>query len=190
MSRRSLGSVFGHEKDILGATKAAREHGYKIEDVYTPYAVHGMDAAQGLKKSKLPYVCLGLGLAGAAAKLWYQLWTSATSWPVNVGGKPLKSVPAFVPVTFEIMVLFAGVGTVIALLLVSRLWFGKKPKVLYDRVTDDRFVLVLEETDATFDVNDVRRIFHRYNLISMEERVEGSVRLVSQKEKVEWAEVD
>lgn len=189
MSRRLLVSVFGHEKDILGATRAARESGYKIEDVYTPYAVHGMDDAQGLKKSALPYVCLGLGLAGAAAKLWYQLWTSATSWPVNVGGKPLKSVPAFVPVTFEIMVLFAGVGTVIALFLVSRLWFGRKPKVLYDGVTDDRFVLVLEETDATFDVNEVRTMFRRYNLISMEERAEGAVRLVPQREKVAWAEV-
>lgn len=189
MNRRLLVSVFGHEKDILGATNAARGRGYKIEDVYTPYAVHGMDEAQGLKESKLPWVCLGLGLTGAMAKLWYQLWTSATSWPVNVGGKPLKSVPAFVPVTFEIMVLFAGVGTVIALLIASRLWFGKKPKVLYDGATNDRFVLVLEETDATFDVDEVRRLFEQYHLISMEERVEGSVRLIPQKETVAWAEV-
>ncbi len=188
MSKRLLVSVFGHESDILGATRAAREAGYTIEDVFTPYAVHGLDAAQGLKKSRLPFVCFGLGLTGAAAKLWYQLWTSATSWPVNVGGKPLKSVPAFVPVTFEIMVLFAGVGTVIALLIASRLWFGRKPKVLYERSTDDRFILVLEETDAMFDVKEVRKLFDRFNLIAMEEQMEGSVRLVPRKEAAAWAE--
>lgn len=188
MSRRLLVGVFGHEKDILGATKAAREAGYRIEDVYTPYAVHGMDAAQGLRKSRLPWICLGLGLAGAAAKLWYQVWTSATSWPVNVGGKPLRSIPAFVPVTFEMMVLFAGVGTVLAFFLISRLWPGKKPNIRYERVTDDRFALVLEQTDAAFDVGEVRRMFERYNLISIEEQVEGSVQLIPRKEKVGWVE--
>jgi hypothetical protein len=187
MSRRLLVSMFGREEDILAATKAAREGGYTIDDIYTPYAVHGLDDAQGLRKSRLPWICFGLGLSGAAAKLWYQVWTSATSWPVNVGGKPLRSVPAFVPVTFEIMVLFAGIGTVIALLLVSRLWLGKKPKVLYDRVTDDRFVLVLEETDATFDLEKVRRLFEHYHVISMEERVEGSLRRAPVKRKAQWA---
>lgn len=173
MSRRLLVSVFGDEKDILSATHEARVQGYKIVDVYTPFAVHGLDDAMGVKPSKLPWVCFLLGLTGAVAKLWYQIWTSATSWPVNVGGKPLSSVPAFVPVTFEITVLFAGVGTVLAFFLVSRLRPGKKPAVLYDGVTNDRFVLVLEQTDASFDVERVRTMFQRHNLLHLEERVDG-----------------
>lgn len=176
MSARYLVSVFGNEKDILAATREAREQGYKIVDVYTPFAVHGLDDAMGVKPSKLPWLCFGLGLAGAVAKLWYQIWTSATSWPVNVGGKPLSSVPAFVPVTFEIMVLFAGVGTVLAFFAVSRLRPGKKPPVLYEGVTNDRFVLVLEQTDAAFDVDRVRSMFKHYNLIHLEERVDGVAR--------------
>jgi hypothetical protein len=174
MSKRLLINVFADEHDILDATKTARENGYKIEDVFTPYAVHGLDAAQGLKPSKLPWICFALGLTGAIAKLWYQIWTSATSWPVNVGGKPLRSVPAFVPVTFEIMVLFAGVGTVLALFIISKLRPGKKPKVVYDQATDNRFVLVLEETDAAFDVRKLRAMFEPYHLVHMEERMESS----------------
>ena len=181
MSKRLLASVFEHEHDILGATKAAHENGYKIEDVFTPYAVHGLDEAQGLKPSKLPWICFALGLTGAVAKLWYQIWTSATSWPVNVGGKPLKSVPAFVPVTFEIMVLFAGVGTVLALFIISKLRPGKKPKVFYERATDNRFVLVLEETDGAFDVQKLRTMFEPYHIVHMEERMETNGKETNQR---------
>jgi hypothetical protein len=171
MTKRLLVSTFAHEQDILAATTAARENGYSIIDVYTPYAVHGLDKAMGLRPSRLPWICFGLGITGAIAKLWYQIWTSATSWPVNVGGKPLKSVPAFVPVTFEIMVLFAGVGTVLAFFFISRLRPGKRPKVNYQGVSDDRFVLVLEETDARFDVPSLRAMFTPFHVVSMEERV-------------------
>ncbi len=172
MSKRLLISAFEQDKDILGATKTARESGYKIVDVFTPYAVHGLDTAQGLKPSRLPWLTFVLGISGAIAKLWYQIWISATSWPVNVGGKPLKSIPAFVPVTFEIMVLFAGVGTVLAFILISKLRPGKKPNVLFERVTDNRFYLVLEETDAAFDVNSIRKMFEQFNVVHIEERVE------------------
>ncbi|MBI5217040.1 MAG: DUF3341 domain-containing protein [Ignavibacteriae bacterium] len=182
MSKRLLVSVFEHEHDILGATNAARENGYKIVDVFTPYAVHGLDAAQGLKKSKLPFVCFALGLTGAVAKLGFQIWTSASSWALNVGGKPFKSVPAFVPVTFEIMVLFAGVGTVLTFLIISKLQPGKKPKVNFSGATDNRFVLVLEQTDAAFDIRKIRDMFQPFHLVEMEERIETSGGLLNVKE--------
>ncbi len=171
MNSRYVVGAFEREQDILRATSAARENGYHIIDVFTPYAVHGLDKAMGLKPSRLPWICFTLGITGAIAKLWYQIWTSATSWPVNVGGKPLKSIPAFVPVTFEIMVLFAGVGTVLFFLLISNLRPGKKPGVLFDGATDHRFYLVIEETDATFDLRKIRELFAPFNLVSLEERV-------------------
>ena len=68
----------------------------------------------GLRPSRLPWVCFVLGLLGAVAMLLFQYWATAVSWPINVGGKPWNSLPAFVPVTFEVMVLCAGVGTVVA----------------------------------------------------------------------------
>ncbi|MBM4176958.1 MAG: DUF3341 domain-containing protein [Ignavibacteria bacterium] len=172
MTRRLFISYFENEKDILNATRAARDNNYEILDVFTPYAVHGLDDAIGLKPSRLPWVCLGLGLLGAIAKLWYQVWTSATSWPVNVGGKPLRSIPAFVPVTFEIMVLFAGVGTVLTFIIISKLRPAKKPKSLYKRVTDNRFALVLVQSDASFDVKSASEIFASFNAVEFEERLQ------------------
>ncbi len=172
MNRRLLVSVFGSEHDILGATKDARERGYEIVDVYTPYAVHGLDAAQGIKPTRLAFICFILGLSGAAAKLGFQIWTSAWDWPVNVGGKPLISIPAFVPVTFEVMVLFAGVGTVLAFLLRSKLRPGKKPERVFEGATNDKFVLVMAQNDAAFDIGKVKEMFTPYDLLHVEERVE------------------
>lgn len=172
MSRRLLAAWFGREEEILGATRAAREAGYEVLDVHTPYAVHGLDAAAGLRPSRLPWICFALGLTGAVAKLWYQIWTSATSWPVNVGGKPLNSVPAFVPVTFEMMVLFAAVGTVLAFFVVSRLRPGARPRHVYERSSNDQFTLVIVQGDARFDAAEAGALFRRFNLIRMEERLD------------------
>jgi hypothetical protein len=172
-SRRTVVGFFEDEQDILEVTRAVRAAGLKIVDVYAPYAVHGLDRVMGLEPSRLPLVCFLLGLFGAAFKVWFEFWTSATDWPLNVGGKPFNSLPAFLPVTFEVMVLFAGVSTVIAFFIVRRFWPGKKAFVFDPAVTNDRFVLVLEETDAAFDQTLVRRLFRQYNAARVEERVEG-----------------
>jgi len=173
MSRRLLLGFFENEADILGATRATRQAGFRIADVYAPYAVHGLDRAMGLTPSKLPWVCFLLGLAGAAFKVWFEFWTTAQDWPINVGGKPWNSLPAFVPVTFEVMVLFAGLSTVAAFLFVSRLWPGKSAALPDPRITDHRFLLVIEESDAAFDPVKVQRLLQEYNVTRVEERVES-----------------
>lgn len=170
MARRTLIAVFEREEDILAATDAARRDGLSILDVYTPYAVHGLDRAMALQPSRLPWVCFLLGLAGAAFKVWFEYWTTAVSWPIDVGGKPWNSWPAFVPVTFEVMVLFAGVSTVAAFFLVAGLRPGRPAVLVHPRVTDDRFVLLLDEPDATFDAARVRRLLERHHAVAIEER--------------------
>jgi hypothetical protein len=173
MSRRLLVGIFDHEDDVLEATRVSRERGLTIVDVYSPYAVHGLDEAMGLRPpSTLPWVCLVLGLAGAGFKVWFEFWASAVDWPINVGGRPWNSLPAFVPLTFEVMVLFAGVSTVIAFFMVTRLHPGREAVVPDPRVTDDRFVLILEETDAAFDVDAVRALFEQRHAVRVEERIE------------------
>lgn len=143
MSRTRVICEFAREEDLVGAAEAARDRGMEIEDAYTPYAVHGLAAAMGLAHSRLPRVTLVLGLLGAASFLAFQYWASAISWPTNVGGRPWNSLPAFVPVTFEVMVLFAGVGTVIAFLVVTGHHPGRRPRSSVPGVTDDRFALVI-----------------------------------------------
>ena len=83
-NRRFLLGVFENEEDILSATNEARERGLEIADVYTPYAVHGLDKAMNLKPSRLPWVCFALGIAGASFKVWFEFWTSASDWAIQV----------------------------------------------------------------------------------------------------------
>ncbi|MCF6285443.1 MAG: DUF3341 domain-containing protein [Candidatus Hydrogenedentes bacterium] len=173
MSRRIFLSVFDNEDDIMDAARAVREEGLTIVDIYAPYAVHGLEKAAGFAPSRLPWICFALGLAGAAFKIWFEFWTTSTSWPINVGGKPWNSWPAFLPITFEVMVLAAGVGTVLALFITSRLWPGKKAVMPFPGVTDDRFALILEEKDATFNADAVRRLCEKYNAVHTEEREEN-----------------
>ena len=172
MSRRVLLGVFQNERDILEATRAARASGLKVLDVYTPHAVHGMEEAMGLQRSRLPWVCFVAAAIGAFLKLWFEYWTAVVNWPLNVGGKPWNSLPAWVPVTFEVMVLSAGVSTVVAFFLISRLWPGRRAALPVPRVTDDRFVLALEEADAAFDLRSVKRLLEKFNVVSVEERLE------------------
>ncbi len=171
-NRRFLLGVFEREEDILAVTRAARDGGFTIADVYAPYAVHGLDEAMGLRPSRLPWVAFALGVLGAGLKVWFEFWTTAQSWPINVGGKPWNSLPAFVPVTFEVMVLFAGIGTVLAFLSGRGLLPGRRARMPVEGVTDDRFALVLEETDATFDLGRAEALFARHGAVLVEERNE------------------
>ena len=171
MSKRVLVVTFAAEDTLLQAARAARTAGLKIRDAYTPYAVHGLDEALGWRPSRLTWACGLLGFAGVAIMTWFQFWTSAVDWPINVGGKPWNSLPAFVPVIFESLVLPAGVGTVLVFLAISKLYPGRRPAMTIDRVTDDRFALLLEETTASFEWQQAAALFAQYQALAMEERV-------------------
>ena len=169
---RLLVSVFEREDDVVQATTAARKEGLEIVDVYTPYAVHGLDRAMGLPPSRLPWVCFLLGLLGAVTMTIFQFWASAVSWPINVGGKPWNSLPAFVPAIFEITVLCGGVGTVLFFFW----WAGMRPglqSAMSDtRVTDDRFALVLLASGASFDRDRAEKLLAQFHPVKVEERSE------------------
>jgi hypothetical protein len=176
MSNRVLVATFDHEDDLLAATAAVREKGMRIVDAFTPYAVHGLDRVMGLKPSRLTWVCFICGMTGALGMLWFEHWTASVTWPIDVGGKPWNSLPSDVPVAFEAAVLLAGFGSVFALFGVSRLFPGKKPRTVWPRVTDDRFVLVIDEFDATFDVSSVQLMLEEFNVVETEEHVQAGGR--------------
>ena len=136
-------ATFDDADHLVAATRTARAAGLTIVDAYTPYAVHGLDEAMGLARSRLTWVCFAGGLFGGSVALSFQLWTSAASWPLNVGGKPFASIPAFLPVTFELTVLAAALVSAGTFFVRSRLFPGKRV-VAVPRVTDDVFALVVE----------------------------------------------
>jgi hypothetical protein len=172
MPRRIIVGCFDRENDIVAAVRTARKRGFHIADVYTPYAVHGLDQAMGLRPSRLPWACFAFGLLGAAVAFGFQFWAMAFNWPVNVGGKPWNSLPAYVPVAFEMTVLLAGLGLVLAFLIHSRLYLGKEATQFFSDVTNNRFVIVLEHTGAGFDASAARQLLLDSNAIRVEEREE------------------
>jgi len=170
MSRRLLLVTFADEHRLLAAVRGLHAEGRPILDVRAPYPVHGLPEAQGLAPSRLPWVTLWGGVAGLTVGLLLQAWTSAVDWPLNVGGKPLFSWPAFVPVAFELVVLFAGLATVAAFLLVDRRRAPAPPSLDGLRATDDRFLLALSAEDATYDAVALgRSMRERFGAVGAEE---------------------
>jgi hypothetical protein len=165
-SVRYTAAFFRREEDLMSAAIEARESGFEIHDVFTPFPVHGMDQAVGLRPSRLTWIAFIAGAIGLAFGLGLQVWTSAYDWPLNVGGKPFNSFPLFIPVTFELMVLFSGLIAIGVFLVRNRLWLFSK-RLVFDRVTDDRFVIVLKQTDASFDAMAASKLFARHGAVKV-----------------------
>lgn len=137
-------ATFGDPDDLLQAVAHLRAKGVKVVDTYSPFPVHGMDAALGLGHSRISYACAAFASLGLVCAAALQYWTSVLDYPLVVGGKPLNSIPAFIPVGFELTVLFAGLGTVATLLALNRLRPRLKVPKLFIGSSDDHFILLAE----------------------------------------------
>jgi hypothetical protein len=139
---------------IYQAAEKCRDAGYTKWDALTPFPIHGMDAAMGLKRSPLAWVVLVMGLTGSSLAMLLQWWVHTTAYPLVISGKPYFSWQAFIPVTFELGVLFAALGAVISILHFSKLprWhhplFSSKR---FERVTQDRFFIAIEAEDPKYN---------------------------------------
>ena len=167
-AKRFTAAFFEREDDLIAGAAEARMAGFEVYDVYTPFPVHGMDRAVALPPSRLTWIALLAGALGLVFGLTLQVWTSAYDWPLNVGGKPFNSFPLFIPVAFELTVLFSGLIAIGVLFARNRMWLFSRRKV-FERVTDDRFVLVLKQSDASFDIDKAVRLFSRHNVINVVE---------------------
>ena len=164
-------AIFDEETALLRAAREVREGGWRIDDAFTPYAVHGLDDAMGIRRSRLGVVCFLFGLVGAVFMLWFQFWSSAVDWPINVGGKPYNSWPAFVPVMFEATILFAGLGVVGVLFVRCRLFPGRAPVMPPAAVTDDRFAMVVTVESEQQDPAELHRILEGAGATSIQDPV-------------------
>ncbi|HSB29948.1 MAG TPA: DUF3341 domain-containing protein, partial [Pyrinomonadaceae bacterium] len=133
---RYTAAFFANEDDFVAGATAARKTGFEIYDAYTPFAVHGLDRAVALPPSRLTWIAFAAGAVGLVLALTLQIWTSAYDWPLNVGGKPFNSFPLFIPVAFELTVLFSGLIAIGVLFARNRMWLFSKRKV-FEGVTDD-----------------------------------------------------
>jgi hypothetical protein len=146
---------------FIAAAAKVRDAGYTRWDCHTPYPVHGLDDAMGLKPSPMPYITLGAGALGASLAMLMQWWMSAVDFPVRIGGKPLFSWPAFIPITFELFVLFAALATMGGMIALAKL--GRWASPLHDNgcmleVVTTRLGIVLEAEDENFSEAGARAL--------------------------------
>ena len=143
MRANILVATFPQVDDLLRAVRKARRELFRVYDVFAPFPIHGLDDALGIRRTRLPWVTLFAALTGLTTAVVLQFYTNVLDWPLNVGGKPDNSTLAFIPICFELSVLFGGLGTVAALLLRARLYPGKKPWLVNPGITDDVLAVVL-----------------------------------------------
>lgn len=146
------------EEGILHAAEAIKNKGYLKFDAITPYPVHGMEEACGIKRSWLPWVTFFGGVTGCLFGLWFTWWTSASSWPINIGGKPMWSLPAFVPVIFELTILFAAISSVVVMFAACGLPKIDPPVVDPD-LTSHKFGLIIYDQDQKYNFDEVQGLF-------------------------------
>ncbi len=164
--------VFDRERDLLDAVRDARPRGLRNVVVDSPLPIHAIDELIGIRRSRLPIVCFIGGSIGLCLGLGFQYWSSAVDWPLNVGGKPFDSLPAFIPVGFELTVLFAGLATAFMLLMRSRLWPGRRAAVV-PGVTDDRFALSVARTNAELPSSEIPTMLKRHGALEVIEELES-----------------
>jgi Alternative complex III, ActD subunit len=151
---------FATPRDILHAAGTLRAQGYSKVEAFTPFPVHGLDVALGHPGSKVPWIVLGGAAFGASFGLWLQWWTSAVNYPIRIDGKPFFSLPAFVPITFELGVLCSAFAALFGMLILNGLPRPFHPvftHTRFHRATDDRFFLAIEADDPRFDVQRAER---------------------------------
>ena len=147
--KKFIVGCFDEESVLFPAIKEVRKSGYKIHDVYTPFPIHGLDKVMGLRDTSLHTMGFIYGITGTSTALGFISWIFTESWPLNIGGKPHFSLPAWIPIMFELTVLFSAVGMVLTFCYLCQLAPFVKKHHFHPRATDDLFVMVIEPTAKT-----------------------------------------
>lgn len=152
---------FASPYELIEAVKAVRQAGFSKIDTHTPFPIHGMDKAMGLPGSKLPWLVLCGGLMGTASAVLMQWWMNGYDYPFHIGGKPVISYQAYVPIGFELTVLFSAFTAVFGMLAMNLLPQPYHPLFThprFGRFSDDGFFLSIEAKDPNFSESKAREV--------------------------------
>jgi len=163
---------FADPAALIQAAEQIRGAGYRDFDCHSPFPIHGMDAAMGIKRSKLGYIAAAFALTGFSGAVLLQWWASAKAFPLVISGKPFFSYQAFLPVTFALTVLLAAIASVIGMLVMNKLPRWHHPlfeSALFRKAGDNGFLMTIESTDPQFDMERTRRFLESIGAIAIEE---------------------
>jgi hypothetical protein len=172
---------FDHPQTLLDAANKALDAGYSRMDAFTPYPVHGLAEAIGFNEAKVPWIVFLGGFTGAAGGMGLQWWVSTQAYPLNIGGRPLFSWPAFIPPAFETTILLASFGAVFGMILLNRLPQPHHPVFEapnFERASQDRFFLLIEARDPAYREDEVMSLLQGTKALN--------VSLINEKEEQDW----
>ena len=162
-NRNYISVYFDDEVPLLNAVKKLRENKETIIDVLSPFPVHGLDPALSMRRSRIPIGGFIFGALGTLVAFGFQAWVFSVSYPLIIGGKPFFSVPTFIPITFEVTILFGGLAMVIAFMVRSKL----KPDIRFEpldkRITDDEFVILIEPGEGETAMDRIKTLLFGIN---------------------------
>jgi hypothetical protein len=167
-----LVAEFDSVEDLTHAAEAARKAGFKKMDAYSPFPIHGLSEAIGFRDVKVPFMVFCGGLFGALAGYSLQYYVHVFDYPLNVGGKPLNSIPAMVPITFESTILCSALTAFFGMLATNGLPKPYHPifnTPRFERASQDRFFLAIEATDPNYDPVRTRQFLLELNPLNVEE---------------------
>ena len=151
MANKFIHAIYDDDDKLLDAVKHLKKEGVYIEDVFTPFPVHGLDKALGLAPTRISIAGFIYGCIGFAFAIFMMNYIMIVDWPQNIGGKPsfsfIENMPAFVPIMFELTVFFAAHLMVITFYMRSRIWPFKAAENPDPRTTDDHFLMEIELHD-------------------------------------------
>lgn len=161
-----LMAEFDTPTQLVDAAREVRDAGFKKTDAFSPFPLHEIDEALGIRRSILPYLVFGGGICGLLAGLGLQFFTHVIEYPIIVGGRPHFSLPAFIPPTFELTILFASFTAVFGMLLLNGLPSPYHPVFNVERfalATREKFFLLIESKDENFDYEKTRSFMESLN---------------------------
>jgi hypothetical protein len=156
-----LVAEFADPQALAAAATRVREAGYQRIDAFSPFPIEGLAEAIGFRDRTLPMLVLAAGCVGALTGFGLQYWISAYAYPLNIGGRPYLSWPSFIPVTFELTILFAALAAVVGMLALNGLPMPYHPVFNAPRfamASRDRFFLLVEAADPKFDLDQTRTL--------------------------------
>jgi hypothetical protein len=163
--RYGLMAEFDNPNDLVAAARRAHDAGYRRLDAYTPFPIEELHEALDIHRTKVPLMVLVGGIVGGLTGYGLQYWVAVIAYPLNIGGRPLHSWPSFVPVTFEMTVLFAALTAVFGMLAMNQLPRPYHPVFnapRFEMATRDRFFLCIEARDPRFDGEATRRFLESF----------------------------
>ena len=149
-----LVAEFADAEALVEAATRVRDAGFRRTDAYSPFPVHGLPEALGLRKTRVPLIVLCGGITGLLTGIALQEWVHLIAYPTNIAGKPLNSWPQYIPVTFELTILFAALSAVIGMIVLNKLPMPYHPAFnvqRFEHASRDKFFLLVESEDPKFD---------------------------------------